>query len=392
MNKSNILFFLNTFNDIDHISPIIWKVLEKKDNAYIIFINDYDYTSDYRISFLQKYSNLKIYKFPLAYKNSFIGKIIREICYNRYYCTSFLKKLKINACVFEWDEIHKRGLLGNFFHAAKKEGIPTFCVPHGFSIYLNNKASKNVISIYEKTGRGPDYSNRNGFDTYVYQSPHVLMRGIDWGQDPEKTFAWGCARYYPEWAKINLSLCPKFVPEKEVNSKIKVVFMLPHWDYNVDKEKCLDLIDKLIDKEWVYLIIKDHTRGVTGGLSNNLRKKYNSLHNVEASVSAHSPTLIEWSDIVISFGSSIGIEVLLQDKHLINPSYLHSNRTIFDETLACHLAKSHLVVMNLLKDYRNKVLKEIPLKNKDQLYREVIYGGKEEFNVLEYYYNKIVNK
>ena len=40
MNKSNILFFLNTFNDIDHISPIIWKVLEKKDNAYIIFIND----------------------------------------------------------------------------------------------------------------------------------------------------------------------------------------------------------------------------------------------------------------------------------------------------------------------------------------------------------------
>ena len=48
------------------------------------------------------------------------------------------------------------------------------------------------------------------------------MRGIEWGQDPEKTFAWGSARYYPEWSKINLSICPKFVPAKEVNTKKKL--------------------------------------------------------------------------------------------------------------------------------------------------------------------------
>ena len=105
MEQRRTLFFLNTFNDIDHISPIIWKVLVEGNKAFIIFTSDYDYENDYRILFLQKNPNLKIYKFSLAYKNSFFSKIIREICYNRYYCTSFLKKLKINACVFEWDEI-----------------------------------------------------------------------------------------------------------------------------------------------------------------------------------------------------------------------------------------------------------------------------------------------
>ena len=148
--------------------------------------------------------------------------------------------------------------------------------------------------------------------------------------------------------------------------------MLPHCSYNVDKEKCLDLIELLISKEWIFLVIKDHARG-DGGLPNDLRKKYNSLHNVEASISAHSPTLIEWSDIVISF-STIGLEALLQNKQLINPSYLHTNRTIIDETLACHLANNNHDVLKLIEKFSKGELDRIPEESKIKLYREIITG------------------
>ena len=78
MAKSSALVFLKTFNDFDHISPIIWKVLEKGDKAIIIFLEDYEYKKDYRISYLQKKYNLLIYKFPIAYKRSYFFKIIWE--------------------------------------------------------------------------------------------------------------------------------------------------------------------------------------------------------------------------------------------------------------------------------------------------------------------------
>ena len=50
----------------------------------------------------------------------------------------------------------------------------------------------------------------------------------------------------------------------------------------------------------------------------------------------HSPFLIRTSEIVINFGSSIGFEALRQKKLVINPTYLHDNRTFFDGSKAVY--------------------------------------------------------
>jgi len=389
---ANILYLLRTFNDIDHITPIIWKTLREGDSAVIVFVDDYDYKNDYRLKFLRSNFFLQIYKFPLAYKltkqNKFIFKLIREVFYNDFSCSSFLKKHMITSCVFEFGGSYGRDLRGHFFRTAKKNGIPTFCVPHGCYIFLNYDVNDHIKAIKEKTGKWPDFSKRSHFDYYVVQNPFHRQQSIDWGQDPEKTFAWGSVRFYPEWAKKNMEICPPFRASKNDKNKVKVVFMLPHWEYNVDKNRCIELILKLISHPWIYLIIKDHTRG-TGGLPDELRKRCNSMCNVEASIPAHSPALINWSDVVINFGSSIGIEALLTRKQLINPFYLHTNKTIFEQTGASHSAKDHDEVLSLLQEFKKGKLPQIPDDNKKELFKQVIYGGKAEHDVLDYYWRKI---
>ncbi len=56
------LFHLNTFNDIDHIAPVIWKILENGGYVDVIFLSEFDFKSDYRIIFLLEYDRFNVCK------------------------------------------------------------------------------------------------------------------------------------------------------------------------------------------------------------------------------------------------------------------------------------------------------------------------------------------
>ena len=388
---SRYAFFLNSYNDIDNITPVIWKFLEKKEDIIVIFGTNYDYKNDYRIKYLQHNYNLKIFTFPSEYKQISMQATSRHIkyllgLYGRH--EKILKDHNISVCIFEWKVFYSSSLQNMLFGAAKNLKIPTIAIPHGVSIYSNEVLTKNDAEVYTKTGKVQQVTFVNDVDLFTEPNIHTQNLHIYTGGDPDISEVWGSARYYPKWAKINLEICPKFNANKSTNGKIKIVFMLPHWEYNVDVSETLSLIDKLADLSWVYLIIKDHTRG-NGGLDDELRTKLNSLSNVEASVSAQSPALIQWSDAVINFGSSIGIEAILQDKVLINPAYLHTNQTIFEMTKSAFEPKNNSEVIEILTEIKNKNLKSIPLINKKLLLKEAVYGGKGEYDILEYYWKNI---
>lgn len=388
---SKYAFFLNSYNDIDNIAPVIWKFLEKGEDIIVIFGTNYDYKNDYRIKYLQQNYSLKIFAFPSEYKRISMKTTYRHIeyllgSYGKY--EKFLKDYDVSVCIFEWKVFYSSSLQNMFFGAAKCLKIPTIAIPHGVSIYSNKILTKNDTEVYIKTGKIQQITSVNDVDIFVEPNIHTQDLHIYAGGTPDISEVWGSARYYPKWAEINLKICPRFTSNKSTNRKIKVVFMLPHWEYNVDVSESLSLIDKLADLPWVYLIIKDHTRG-NGGLDNDLRAKLNSLPNVEASVSAQSPALIQWSDAVINFGSSIGIEAILQDKVLINPSYLHTNQTMFEMTKSAFEPKNNSEVIEILTEIKNKNLKPIPFINKKLLLKEAVYGGKDEYDILEYYWKNI---
>ena len=54
-----------------------------------------------------------------------------------------------------------------------------------------------------------------------------------------------------------------------------------------------------------------------------------------------------------------------------------------------YIAGSEDEVMNILNAISSGDLIEIPIANKNKLYREIIYGGKDEHDVLQSYHDKI---
>jgi hypothetical protein len=288
------LFILRTFNDIDHISPVIWKFIQKGEHPIILFHSSYDYESDYRIQFLRKTGEIEIFQKPdfeferiivgigsehsqsllrrLAAKwylrkrnpHSIIGKLKRRFFFDCSVEMDWLRDKNVSAIVFEWNNPTGRGeILEKYFISAKALGIPTFSIPHGCNIYLNSDIHDGYRKYMAK-GRLPNFKDRNAFDYYVVQSRYHLEHFVRFGLQRSKIQAWGSTRFSPEWQEINLSLCQKFEPEKEVGNRLKIVFMLPHWNYNVDKQKTLALLDKIANLDWVFMVVKDHTRGAVG--------------------------------------------------------------------------------------------------------------------------------
>ena len=411
-------FFLRAYNDIDHIAPLIWKFIKKDENPIVIFHTDLDYQNDYRIKFLQSegevelmrdldidyvrfqqyYSGLfsrirnKIYYLKRDRK-SFLGKFYRKF---KFDCTKQMKFLidnNITQCVFEWATPYIRGeIIENYFIAAKGQGITTYCVPHGCNMFTHSDVNEGYRKSVAE-GVIPNQKDRDEYDYYVFQNPYRRDGFVKWGLNPLKTFAWGSVRWCPEWQKINQEICPEFKPKKDSKMKYKVIFMQYQSNYNINRDLIWLLLSSIAKDERIQLVIKDSTRQGTHYNSKDFINKYGKNDNVEfVGNESNSPALIEWSDCVIAFGSSIGIEALCQGKPLINPHYLISNKTHFDKFDAALNAESENDVMTYIKKlikYSDYNVKE---KGKQKLFKEFIYGGQEKHAVLESYYSKITNE
>ena len=385
----NIYFQVGCFNDIDHISPIIWKCAQKGAKCFLLISRHYDWSSDYRIHFLKNLPQVKIVNFFGMNSPSLYGKIFRKLVYTKFFAKFFLKKNKISACVSEW-YIPSNDFFGRFMAAAHELKIPCFAVPHGFNVHLNYN-SKNAASRekFKRLGAWANISAMNICDVFVVDSLVNKQMNIDGGVKKEKCEAWGSSRFAPEWSNQNIKICPPFQPKNSFVDKTKVVFFLPHWRNNVDLPATMSLIRVLAESPDIHLVVKEHTRG-NGEFPQNYRHQYDNLLHVEIDDLAHSPALINWADIVINFGSSIGIDAVLQNKPLIYPAYLHGNTTIFDQDDACYKTSSAehtLKTIQSIKMGTNLILNE----NKISFLKNTIYGGKEPHDILGYYSHRIMN-
>ena len=263
--------------------------------------------------------------------------------------------------------------------------IPTICLPHGFNRFLNYDINEHVKEIKQKTGRWPDFSSRNMFEVYVLPTKRQRQWSIDWGQDSISTFAWGSARFFPDWSRINLGLLENFESKCDGSAKLKVVFFVPHWSYNVNEHATISMLTEVANDSETCLVIKGHTRG-TGFLSQIAFRALKDKPNVILDTKAHSPALVEWCDVVINFGSSIAIEALNQRKPIIHPVFLHTNRTVFDDGAVVHIANDSekvLLLINQAKVGGFSLPEEDNLK--EFMMREIYCDGK-NVDVLDRYY------
>jgi hypothetical protein len=415
-NNQRTLFFIRAYNDLDHFSPIIAEFLKQDEEPIIITYAGLDLSQDYRVQYLRSLGEIKIEHMPdekyiasvrtnnivqkilaILYsikrgRSNLIGKIYRKLFFDCTYETNYLRTHSISACIFEWGTPFVRGeLIERFFVAAKGLGLKTIAIPHGLNVFLNSDVTRGYRKTFNK-GILPDNRDRSLYDYYVLQNPTRRDGWIKWGYDPVKTQAWGSPRFYPDWAKTNKLICPQYSPLFDAANKVKVVFMQFQKEYNIDKDAIRKTLKTLSNNPNVCLVVKDSTR--QGKEYFNQAKLSDELGDglVEwCGNEVHSPWLIDWADCVIVFGSSIGVEVLLQDKILINPLYLHTNKTLYEYYSASHDVNSDEELIALMDKISNN---NVPDKKAGitALLKEVVYAGREQYDVPNYYYKKIRSK
>ena len=407
---------MRAYNDIDHFAPVIAEFIKRQENPLVVFTSEIEFENDYRIIYLKTLGDCEFFKdvdfefikaskrdtlFSKIYskfysikrnRSGFLGKINRRLFYNCKKQLEFLHEKKISTCIFEWSTPFDKGeILEKYFVAATGIGLTTIAIPHGCNVFINSDAN---VGYRKKIMRGKliDQKDRRLFDYFILQNPIRRDGWIKWGLDPVKTQAWGSARFYPNWAKINREICPKFLPEIKDSGKLKVVFMQFQKDYNLQNKAIMDLLKELSHLDYISLAVKDATREgkayfdrqkAGGELGQSLIGWYGN--------EVHSPSLIDWADCALVIGGSIGIEAMLQDKHVVYPLYLNSNHTMYEYFKAAHCAGSASEVKRILRELKsNKKTKKPP--GISAMLNEIIYAGEEPFDVPLRYYNNIKQK
>lgn len=418
-----ILFFIRRFNDIDHITPIVYRMVKDgyKQIAVLALNLKVDLKNDFRLNFLKDkydvqinhvwefYAPGAIQKFAARFlcrpanskKHNIFIKTIRFFWYK--YCHSFwltkvvfkyifgekwahgfLKDNDVKILVFDWQWLNKPSIR-MLVRTAKKLKIPVIAVPHGISLYTNTKWTVSASDKNSKFAFGERWKD---FDKVLVQYDRYKQIVTDYGVPEDKVHVFGSTRFCREWEDIYWQLIPDSpeYPAGIENGRVKVVFMDHSQNYRIDSDKVIDTVKKLSRLDFVDLVIKPSTASKKSLSSLEL---YN-LARVDNDTS--SVQLIRWADVVMGTTSSILLEPLLMDKIFVYPKYLHENDMLWDEMEACWTVKNYDELESALKKISEKPgYKPYSNDNVNNFIDEVVYGGVKDRDVLGDYKDFILS-
>lgn len=382
------------YNDVDHMVPIAQVLLDEGFLVRAVVTSSIDFVKDPRTQCLQEAENFSIHEV------GWLSLQWSRAVWNRYVSDSFLDQIRLRlvpiprllrttsgnpiaALIHDFGGTERWG-----FHAARSKGIPNICVPHGYNIFKNFDVTRQI----RQKGGWHSYANRSAFDAYVTNSKRHRSQLITQGLDFSVCIALGSTRFDRQYSAINLARMPAFDWPDGVRdgSSLRVVYFEPHKDYNVNHFEHIEMLQAMCGIHRVSVVIKAHTRSGSS-ISARDRVALESHGAVFAERGAESPAIVRSADVVVCFGSSIGIEALLQRKPLINPSFAHSNSSIFDDPAIAMQARTLPQLVALLNKVAVSASREEFLPSEAELDRflsaEVLGGERsaEEASVARQY-------
>jgi hypothetical protein len=418
------LFFIRDFNDIDHITPIVWKMNRNNYPVAVYCINpEYDIQSDYRLNYLKELGveidliynvfdeqlgwmhrilhalflkSLEVQKgsdrgdrqqisflsqgFSRFAKKTagWLYSQLREKYYDSNWARNILERSQARVLCFDWIRPHKY-VIEPLLKAANEMDIPTVALPHGVFLYTNDF----VQTGQKKAGQFDRY---NHFDYVIVQNRLFKDTITRSGVPADKISVLGSARYCKEWMDQNNKILPRKVKSADDNSgKLKVIFMTTRPHYRIDVERMLNTFNMLAKLDGMEIMVKPHTR--TGKESKIYRDI--PLANVD---DISSVELCLWADVVLVIASSIIIEALVNKKPAVYIKYLHENTVEYEEFKSCWTINSEAELVEALSSLRAN-LSSVQYSEKDveRWLSEIIYGGRGEHDVLEDYVHFILN-
>ncbi len=417
------LFFIRHFNDIDHFTPIVWRMQKDGYPVTVCCMNPgYDIRNDYRLQFLSElgvkvdflhkeftqhlgivHSGLRFISqagFTMAKKldasaasSKWAAKLQhrclkigiryykrnRKRFYNSAWARHILEQTQAQMLCFDW-VAPWRFIVDAFMRSAKEMSIPVISLPHGVFVYTNDDVK--IDSIDEER----NFKKFNQYDAIAVQNRLFKEIIIKSGVAKEKIFVLGSARYCDEWVEQNKKILPRISTLKsQKNINLKVVFMTTRPNYKIHVDRMLRTFDVLSKLQGIQVVIKPHTR------SGEEAKIYENLPLANVS-GVSSVELCEWADVMLVIGSSILIETFLQRKPVLYLKYLHENTTLYEEIGACWtIQDDHELTQALQSLQAHKDQVPYSETQVDRFLSEIIYGGLKKRDVLGDYEQFIVN-
>ncbi|MDB4037916.1 hypothetical protein N9519_02605 [Candidatus Thioglobus sp.] len=399
-----LIFFINKYNDIDHIVPIIYKVSNETNKTIHVFcINPFnDISNDYRLNFLKNDIGVNVeYIYKSVNKLSVPGilsfflckdtgkkfsslisllcnnwiwfsKLIFKNIYGEKWCRNFFDKYKSHILILDGTTaVSKTFNFSAIETVANERSIPKISLPHG-------------VALYSKHPRTYDNAkadlNKNNCEVIVSPSYRWMQECIDFGISPEKLKVVGVARHCKEWETVLQDIVPwEESLDRTPKGKLKVVYMdmgpNRYEEFKPIAEKTLRVINSL---DFVHLLFKPHTRSNRANLE--IPVNVENVHHI------NSHNLIKWADVVIGMSSSIILGVLMQNKVYISPTYFRRVDMIYEEHGACWAVDSEDELKKALISLKeNPSLKPYSQESINNFLTEIIYAGEKDKDVLKSY-------
>jgi len=351
------LFFLRHYNDIDHITPVISKWVERGHACDIVMIGKKRFNGDYRIEFLKQLdgvrfvhlrdllSFMEITRWRLqtlllvrsSYR-SFLGPLVKVMAYvynakrreaiwlfttRRLLERSFPDAGK-GVVVFDWIERNSEicvEWVEILVIAARNQGLGTVSLPHGDSPHASQLIRRDEWQLKPDTS----FSSAGMFDKVVVPNELCAKRFRPF-MDDHKLTVLGSPRYCEEWLAKLATLMP-VSPLVRSDSQLKIVIFLRKANFTTFWEEVGEVVQMIAAFPGVQLAIKPHTRG---GWKQSFTKSaaLRRLKNVTVvNDETHSVHLLAWADVIIDLATSVAYEAIRVGKPVLAADYLHAGRS-----------------------------------------------------------------
>jgi hypothetical protein len=372
------LFFLRHYNDIDHITPVVHKWIERGHTCDVVLMGAKYFRDDFRVVYLAGLDGVRVARIDeILSRSQYVRMHLQKLLLDRNLRgtlaatfvrlldrvfsperrTRFWKKLaelilqrsfsdgESGVVAFDWissNSIFPIEFVQNVVASAQDMGLKAVSLPHGDSPHANLLVRVEELKLVPHT----KFAAASMFDRIVVPNELCATRFRPFA-DSSSIAVLGSPRYCDEWlAKLNTLLPDSPLPQDP--DQLKIVLFLRKRDFSIFWEEVDRVVRLLASFPNVKLIVKAHTRG---GWKQPLSgtRALQRLDNVEFVASkVHSAHLLSWADVVIDIATSVAFEAVKTGKPVLAADYLHAGIS----TVGVYIPES---VLNCRDDVYSKV-------------------------------------
>ena len=416
-----IVFFVRKANDIDHLTPVVYR-LSREAHQHILVLclsPRYDIDSDYRLNFLKTLPRVTVtYQFvfyapTLGHRllatllcgsstfrrsrrpTSWAGRVraalaravhvvtmapllkwkynwLLERVYHERWAEGLLARAGATLLVFDWAKPYQHNV-GDLLAAARRRGILTVALPHGVEVYTGEFRGYQAT----KTGVLPDWREKLPYDFVV--APHAEQAAYcqRCGVAAEKLKVLGSARFCAEWVQKNLELSPPLSFESTPRATGRVRVLLMDKPTANRAEAMQTAVRALAGMENVDVVVRPATRNEATTLA-----RWPSGVRISRDSSAR---LIDWCDVVVGTMSSILLEPIMRGKPVIFLRFVSDVPTVFTRDNVCITVDSADELVDAIAQMKLGTNSALPPPERVSAFLHGLVGGGGNDDVLAGY-------